>query len=79
MASTAPNNFQPNLPNSLPTIPVKLDGSNYYLWRSIMTSLLQSYNLLEYADGTNVAPPATIPTKQGTDIVDLPNPDFLQW
>lgn len=44
-----------------------------------MTSLLQSYNLLEYADGTKIAPPVTTPTKQGTDTVDVPNLDFLQW
>lgn len=70
---------QPSLPNNLPSIPMKLDGTNYYLWKSIMTSLLQSYNLLEYAEGEKTAPPPTITEKQGTATVDSPNPEFQQW
>lgn len=44
-----------------------------------MMSLLQSYNLLEYADGTKTTPSMTISAKQGTQIVESPNPNFLQW
>lgn len=75
----APVTSQPLLPNNLPLIPIKLDGSNYYLWKSIMMSLLESYDLLEYAEGTKIAPPLVITTKHEADITESPNPDFQQW
>lgn len=70
---------QPSLPNNLPSIPIKLDGSNYYLWQSVMMSLLESYGLLEYAEGTKHAPPSVITTKQGSATIETPNPEFQQW
>lgn len=65
---------QPSLPNNLPSIPIKLDGSNYYLWKSIMMSLLESYGLLDYAKGMKHAPPSVITTKKATATTESPNP-----
>lgn len=44
-----------------------------------MTSLLHSYKLLSYADGSIPPPPPTISVKQGATDVEIRNPKFQQW
>lgn len=34
------------------TIPIKLDGTSHFLWRNVLESLLDAYNLIGYAEGT---------------------------
>uniref|UniRef100_A0A6V7QRN4 Uncharacterized protein n=1 Tax=Ananas comosus var. bracteatus TaxID=296719 RepID=A0A6V7QRN4_ANACO len=67
---------QSTIPSSLPNIPVKLDGSNYYYWKSIMIPVLKAYRLLGYVDGTLASPPETI---AGDDQVKKSNPEYETW
>ncbi|PKI60587.1 hypothetical protein CRG98_019063 [Punica granatum] len=39
------------IPSSIPTIPVKLNGRNYLYWKGVMTPLLASYGLLDHVEG----------------------------
>lgn len=70
---------QPCLANTIPTITMKLDGKNYYLWKSIMFPLLSSYNLLGYVDGLFPAPSLIMTEKQGNDTITIIDPEYQQW
>ncbi|KAJ9552513.1 hypothetical protein OSB04_016558 [Centaurea solstitialis] len=60
-----------------PALAVRLDRSNYSLWRGTIRSALEAYELDSFlASGT--APSSTLPPKEGsTDSV--PNPAFAIW
>lgn len=49
-----------SLPNSLPNIPVKLNGKNIYFWKSIVTPLLDMYEQQDYVEGRISTPTKTI-------------------
>ncbi|XP_031396826.1 uncharacterized protein LOC116207851 [Punica granatum] len=69
-----PNQLLP-LPATVPTIPVKLNGNNYFFWQGIMSALLETYDLLGYVEGDIPAPEKTI----SRDGIIVPNPAFRQW
>ncbi|PKI78798.1 hypothetical protein CRG98_000865 [Punica granatum] len=71
--------FSSTLPSSLPTVPIKLNGTNYYFWKSVMTPLLRAYQLLSYADGSISVPPATITKTVDGAETTVENPDFVLW
>ena len=61
-----------NAPSHLPT---KLSQSNFSVWRTQLHSALIGYDLLDYIDGTNPKPTATIPDpKDNTKTIQ--NPKF---
>ncbi|PKI36616.1 hypothetical protein CRG98_042989 [Punica granatum] len=64
------------LPSSMPTIPVKLNGRNYFYWKWIMTPLLTTYGLLDYVEGRVRALSKTVMEAYGKA---MPNPDYLNW
>ncbi|PKI48918.1 hypothetical protein CRG98_030694 [Punica granatum] len=65
-----------NLPSSIPTVQVKLNGRNYMFWKGIMSPLLETYGLLSYAEGRVPEPSKTV---QGPDGSDLQNPEHQKW
>ena len=57
---------------------VKLDQTNYMLWKFQITSTLKAYKLLDVVDGSYPCPEMYIrDTNSGTTSVV--NPDFIQW
>ncbi|CAM8968933.1 unnamed protein product [Rhodiola kirilowii] len=60
-----------------PTLSIRLDRSNYFLWRGTIRSALEAYELESFLNSGN-APPSTLPPKEGSTICD-PNPEFLVW
>lgn len=66
-------------PSTVPTIPVKLEGSNCFQWKNVMTPLLTAYQLLGYADGSIPPPPETITSTVDGKETSVPNPEFQKW
>lgn len=62
--------------SSNPTISIKLDRSNYLLWRSQFLPFLRCHQLVGYVDGTLPCPPQFLldSTKKSTTTVNL---DYL--
>jgi hypothetical protein len=48
----------------VPTVPVRLDSTNFMLWKGLALPNLSGAGLRGHLDGTDVEPPMTI--KQGT-------------
>nr|VVW60779.1 unnamed protein product [Nymphaea colorata] len=69
----APSPIQWNAAAAL--VSIKLNRDNYLLWRSQLESVMDSQDLLQFVDGTQVEPPKEI-TKDGKSEV---NPDFIAW
>ncbi|PKI58839.1 hypothetical protein CRG98_020738 [Punica granatum] len=63
-------------PNTIPTIPVKLNGQNYLYWRGVMTPLLATYGLLDHVEGRATVLSKTIARADGVQVT---NPDYLRW
>uniref|UniRef100_A0A2N9ETD4 Uncharacterized protein n=1 Tax=Fagus sylvatica TaxID=28930 RepID=A0A2N9ETD4_FAGSY len=63
----------------LPTISnisVKLDSTNYLLWKYQITSIFESYSLLDLLDGSVQHPAKFIADREG---VAIENPLYKQW
>jgi hypothetical protein len=57
-------------------ISIKLDESNYLLWRSQFVPILVANDLYGYVDGSVTPLQTTIKSTEGKVI---PNPNFLSW
>lgn len=55
---------------------MKLDQSNYVLWKYQITSILKAYSVLGFVDGTHQCPPRFLVNNEG---VSQENPLFQQW
>ncbi|GFP84538.1 hypothetical protein PHJA_000597700 [Phtheirospermum japonicum] len=60
-----------------PALTVRLDRSNYFLWRGTVRSALEAYELESFLVPGN-APPTTLPPTTNS-IVREPNPAFPVW
>ncbi|KAI3985127.1 hypothetical protein MKX01_027213 [Papaver californicum] len=58
-------------------ISVKLNETNFLVWKKQLLPILKSYNLFSYMDST-VEPPPTKITNPTTNIPE-PNPLYLEW
>ncbi|KAF3784149.1 hypothetical protein EJ110_NYTH30992 [Nymphaea thermarum] len=65
--------FQWNAFSSL--VSVKLDSSNYLLWRSQIESVMFSQDLIKFVDGSCPAPKQFI--EEGAN--NVVNPEFIVW
>ena len=61
-----------SLPNVTHQLPVKLNSTNYLLWRAQLLPLLRSYDLASHIDGSTEPPSLTIDNEQA-------NPAYLNW
>lgn len=73
--------------NDVIQLSIKLTPSNFPSWRSQFTSILLSYDLLGYVDGTLPCPFPTIIKKEPSEAKEtktttpqtVPNPAFHHW
>lgn len=56
-------------------ISLKLDDSNYLIWKNQLESIFISTDLMGYVDGTIQPPPQVL--KEGD--TKTPNPSYLKW
>ena len=69
----------PQLPNNhLLPVQIRLDRTNYSVWRVIVLAAVRAYDLEGYLLGTIPSPPLMLP-RTVLDPGDLPNPAFIQW
>lgn len=60
-------------------VSVKLDGTNYLLWRDQVESIFISTDLIGHVDGSINQPLKTIVTTKDTKTYSSPNPTFVAW
>lgn len=63
----------------LSSVTLKLNYSNYLLWKTQIESLLSSQKLLGFVNGSVTAPPSTRTVVRGTEKVEEKNPQFEFW
>lgn len=63
----------------LSSVTLKLNDSNYLLWKIQFESLLSSQKLLGFVNGAVVSPAATCVVVQGTEHVEENNPMYEWW
>ena len=59
----------PSLPSVLPPIGVKLDRSNYVLWKSQVLPIVQAYDLEGFLLGTKTQPSESLSDSANPDSV----------
>lgn len=69
----------PSKVHVLSCVTLKLNDSNYLLWKTQFESLLSSQKLLGFVNGAVVSPPATRVVLHGMENVEEPNPLFEAW
>ena len=72
-----PNTHEPDSPLTLITIhnSIKLTSTNYISWKTQIESILISYDLHKFIDGSHPPPPATITVNNEVS----PNPAHQTW
>ncbi|KAB2627617.1 hypothetical protein D8674_040024 [Pyrus ussuriensis x Pyrus communis] len=65
-------------PNVTTFLTIKLDRTNYPLWRAQFLHLLRSRGLLSFVDGSTVCPPAFLSDADGT-VTDTQDQLVLSW
>jgi hypothetical protein len=85
-ASLAAGAITSTLPTSLPTqftntITVRLDRSNFLLWRTQVIPNIAGQGWLGFLDGSCAAPPTTVttPASEGQPAATVPNPAYAVW
>ena len=63
----------------LNSVTLKLNDSNYLLWKTQFESLLSSQKLLGFVNGAAAPPAATCVVVHGTENVEENNPLFDSW
>ena len=61
------------------SVTIKLNGSNYLLWKTQVESLLRSQKLLGFVNGQDPPPPAQVTTVVNGVEVQAPNPRYDAW
>ena len=59
--------------------PVKLDQSNFLIWRSQVLALIRGNRLEKFIDDSATPPPSHIAQRIGDDIRSVENPEFVIW
>ncbi|KAJ8615218.1 hypothetical protein MRB53_034590 [Persea americana] len=73
LASSSPNLVISNIAN---LIPIKLDSTNFLLWKSLFRPILRNHHLEHFIDGSTPVPPREITTVDGKMT---PNHAFFAW
>lgn len=59
--------------------PVKLDQSNYLIWRSQVLAFIRGNRLEKFIDNSVTPPPSHIAQRIGDDLKSVENPDYIIW
>jgi histone deacetylase 1/2 len=65
--------------STLNTITVRLDRSNFLLWKMQVVPNIAGQGWYGFLDGSATMPPATVTEGSGADAVTKPNPDYANW
>lgn len=80
MAAPTPSDvFTPALLSITQVVTLKLSDTNYLSWKLQFEQFLNSQLLLDYVNGTIPCPPPTIQVRNGDQVTETNNPDFLKW
>jgi hypothetical protein len=77
VASSTSSTFAPNPIHHAVTI--RLNKSNYMLWRAQLLPYLRSAKLIGFIDGTNPAPPQLVAASRADGAAQIPNPAYDRW
>lgn len=73
-----------NFSFQIPSINIKLDRQNYFLWRAVVVSALEWFDLDSFI--LNPTPPAEVVAlvvgangEASPNYVPVPNPNFITW
>ncbi|XP_010451316.1 PREDICTED: uncharacterized protein LOC104733435 [Camelina sativa] len=61
------------------TVTIKLNNTNYLLWKTQFESLLSCQKLIGFVNGAITAPPRTITSTTGNTATEVPNPQYDSW
>jgi hypothetical protein len=75
-ATTFPTTMPLSVPN---TITVRLDRTNFLLWKTQVVPNIAGQGWLGFLDGSCAAPPKTITTGAGADATVADNPAYALW
>ncbi|KAL9431989.1 hypothetical protein AB3S75_027072 [Citrus x aurantiifolia] len=59
--------------------PVKIDQSNYLIWRYQVLASIHGNKLEKFIDESINPPPSHIAQRVGEDLRSIENPDFITW
>ena len=59
--------------------PVKLDQSNFLIWRSQVLASIRGNRLEKFIDDSTTPPPSHIAQRIRDDIRSVENPEFITW
>uniref|UniRef100_A0A5B7CDP5 Putative retrovirus-related Pol polyprotein n=1 Tax=Davidia involucrata TaxID=16924 RepID=A0A5B7CDP5_DAVIN len=76
LSSTLPSGLTFLLNNVSSLIPIKLDSTNYIIWKTLMQNTFRANQLFGYIDGSIPCPPLEIINSSGDQLA---NPLYLQW
>ncbi|KAH7858555.1 hypothetical protein Vadar_025238 [Vaccinium darrowii] len=76
MYTALPPNLSLLISNLSSFITVKLDSSNFLIWKNQFQNILCATNLFGYVDGSTSKPSSTVKDSTGNDLI---NPEFLMW
>ena len=60
-------------------VTLKLKDDNYLLWKLQFEQFLSSQMLLGYVNGGHPRPAETITVREGDQVTEAANPEFLKW
>lgn len=61
------------------SVTIRLNDTNYLLWKTQVESLLSSQKLLGFINGRYLAPPTTIAQRNGDVVEQAANPAHEAW
>jgi histone deacetylase 1/2 len=62
-----------------PSIPIRLDHTNFMLWKGLLLRNLSGVGLHGYLDGSEVAPSETVTQGEGDKATTIPNANYYHW
>ncbi|KAI4297344.1 hypothetical protein L6164_037238 [Bauhinia variegata] len=71
-------------PSSFPTLSIKLDKDNYFLWRTTILSALKAFDMDRYVNGDITTPPQYVQVAStNNESLELTqtivNPEYTTW
>ncbi|GMP97522.1 hypothetical protein CsSME_00045744 [Camellia sinensis var. sinensis] len=71
-----PSNFIFLISNLSFFVTVKLDSSNFIIWKNQLSNILRATSLLYFVDGSSICPPKLMHDSNNKEV---PNPCYASW